>query len=159
VSAKLSQLKSANAQGPGGNLAHISGTASKAAEQAARIAGVLTLWRDLYALQVQPGDMANAIDLAGFYLSEASRLASAALVSTEIDQADTLRKWLLEGWAEAEVTVREVVQFGPNALRETPKAKTALGILEKHGWLVLLDAGTVVRESARKVAWKIVRHV
>ena len=147
------------AQGPGGNLAHISGTASKAAEQAARIAGVLTLWRDLYALQVQPGDMANAIDLAGFYLSEASRLASAALVSAEIDQAEALRKWLLEGWAEAEVTVREVVQFGPNALRETPKAKAALGILEKHGWLVLLDAGTVVRGSARKVAWKIVRHV
>ena len=147
------------AQGPGGNLAHISGTASKAAEQAARIAGVLTLWRDLYAPQVQPGDMANAIDLARFYLSEASRLASAALVSTEIDQADALRKWLLEGWTEAEVTVRDVVQFGPNALRETPKAKTALGILEKHGWLVLLDAGTLVRGSVRKVAWKIVRHV
>ena len=147
------------AQGPGGNLAHISGTASKAAEQAARIAGVLTLWRDLYALQVQPGDMANAIDLAGFYLGEASRLASAALVSAEIDQAEALRKWLLEGWAEAEVTVRDVVQFGPNALRETHKAKVALGILEKHGWLVLLDAGTVVRGSARKVAWKIVRHV
>ena len=120
---------------------------------------MLTLWRDLYALQVQPGDMANAIGLAGFYLSEASRLASAALVSAEIDQAESLRKWLLEGWAEAEVTVRDVVQFGPNALRETPKAKAALGILEKHGWLVLLDAGTVVRGSARKVAWKIVRHV
>ena len=103
--------------------------------------------------------MANAIDLAGFYLGEASRLASAALVSAEIDQAEALRKWLLEGWAEAEVTVRDVVQFGPNALRETPKAKAALGILEKHGWLVLLDAGTVVRGSARKVAWKIVRHV
>ncbi|MFN3642575.1 MAG: YfjI family protein [Gemmobacter sp.] len=64
-------------QAPGADLAHITGTASKAAEQAARIAGVLTLWRNLDALQVQPGDMVDGIDLAQFYLSEASRLASA----------------------------------------------------------------------------------
>ena len=56
---------------------------SKAAEQAARIAGVLTLWRDLDAHQVQPSDMADAITLAQFYLSEASRLASASTVSAE----------------------------------------------------------------------------
>jgi hypothetical protein len=73
------------AQAPGGDLAHITGTASKAAEQAARIAGVLTLWRDLEAQNVQPSDMADAITLAQFYLSEASRLASAATVSAEID--------------------------------------------------------------------------
>ncbi len=68
------------AQAPGGDLAHITGYASKAAEQAARIAGVLTLWRDLDARQVQPGDMGDAIALAQFYLAEASRLASAATV-------------------------------------------------------------------------------
>ncbi len=67
-------------QAPGGDLAHITGYASKAAEQAARIAGVLTLWRDLDARQVQPGDMGDAIALAQFYLAEASRLASAATV-------------------------------------------------------------------------------
>lgn len=42
------------AQRKGGNLEHITGTASKAAEQAARIAGVLTLWTDLEAREVQP---------------------------------------------------------------------------------------------------------
>lgn len=145
------------AQAPGGDLAHITGTASKAAEQAARIAGVLTLWRDLDALQVQPGDMADGIDLAQFYLSEASRLASAATVSAEIDRAEALRRWLLESWPEAEVLVRDVVQFGPNPLRETPKARAALGILEKHGWLVLMEAGTVARGAARKEAWAIVK--
>ncbi|MCL1629964.1 YfjI family protein [Roseibaca sp. V10] len=72
------------AQAPGGSLAHITGTASKAAEQAARIAGVLTLWRDLQAPAVEACDMADAIALAQFYLSEASRLASAATVSAEM---------------------------------------------------------------------------
>lgn len=145
------------AQAPGGDLAHITGTASKAAEQAARIAGVLTLWRDLDAPKVEARDMADAIDLAQFYLSEASRLASAALVSTEIDRAEALRKWLLESWPEREIMVRDVVRLGPNALRESPKARAALAILEKHGWLVPLEAGTVVRGAARAEAWAIVK--
>jgi hypothetical protein len=145
------------AQAPGGDLSHITGTASKAAEQAARIAGVLTLWRDLHAPAVEASDMTDAIELAQFYLSEASRLASAALVSAEIDRAEALRKWLLESWPEPEVMVRDVVRLGPNALRESPKARAALGILEKHGWLVPLEAGTVVRGAARAEAWATVK--
>lgn len=145
------------AQAPGGNLAHITGTASKAAEQAARIAGVLTLWRDLHAPAVEARDMGDAIDLAQFYLAEASRLASAALVSAEIDRAEALRRWLLESWAESEVLVRDVVRLGPNPLRESPKARAALGILEAHGWLAPLDPGAVVRGKARKEAWVIVK--
>ena len=145
------------AQAPGGDLHHITGTASKAAEQAARIAGVLTLWRDLEAVKIEGGDMGNAIDLAQFYLSEASRLASAALVSSEIDRAEKLRRWLLESWPEPDVLVRDVVRLGPNPLRESPKARAALGILEKHGWLVPLEAGTVVRGAARAEAWAIVK--
>jgi hypothetical protein len=145
------------AQAPGGDLAHISGTASKTAEQAARIAGVLTLWRDLHASDVQVSDMNDAIMLAQYYLAEASRLSSAALVSAEIDKAEKLRRWLLTDWAEPNVLVRDVVRLGPNALRESPKARAALGILEKHGWLVALEVGTVVRGAARANAWRIVR--
>lgn len=145
------------AQAPGGDLAHITGTASKAAEQAARIAGVLTLWRDLEAPKVEARDMADAIELAQFYLSEASRLASAATVSAEIDRAEALRKWLMESWPEPEVLVRDVVRLGPNPLRESPKARAALGILEKHGWITPLEAGTVVRGAARAEAWAIVK--
>ena len=146
------------AQAPGGDLAHVTGTASKAAEQAARIAAVLTLWRDMHAQHVQPGDMADGITLAQYYLSEAARLASAATVSAEIDRAEALRQWLLETWAEPEVLARDVVQYGPNPLRETPKARAALGILEKHGWLAPLDPGTVVRGAARKEAWRVVKE-
>lgn len=145
------------AQAPGGDLAHITGAASKAAEQAARIAGVLTLWRDLDATEVQPDDMADGIALAQFYLSEASRLASAATVSAEIDKAEKLRIWLLNVWTEPDVLVRDVVRLGPNPLRESPKAWAALDILEKHGWLVRMKPGTVVRGAARANAWAIVK--
>lgn len=145
------------AQAPGCDLAQITGTASKAAEQAARIAGVLTLWRNLNAPTVDASDMADAIELAQYYLSEASRLSSAALVSADIDRAEALRKWLLESWKEAEILLRDVVRLGPNPLRESPKARAALGLLEKHGWLTPIEAGTVVRGSPRKDAWAIVK--
>jgi hypothetical protein len=145
------------AQAKGGTLAQITGTASKAAEQAARIAGVLTLWRDLHARQVEPGDMADAITLAQYYLSEASRLADAAAVSVEIDRAEALRIWLLDVWPHSEIMTRDVVRLGPNALRESPKARAALGILESHGWIAALEPGTVVRGAARKQAWRVVK--
>lgn len=144
-------------QAPCGDLAHITGYASKAAEQAARIAGVLTLWRDLKAPEVTAEDMAYGMALAAFYLGEASRLANAAIISAEISRAEDLRKWLLTSWAEPEILCSDVLQRGPNALRESPKARAALELLEKHGWLELLPAETVVRGAPRKKAWRIIR--
>lgn len=144
-------------QGPGRTLRRVTGYASKAAEQAARIAGVLTLWADLHAQRIEAATMADAITLAQFYLAEALRLSDAATVSAEIERADALRVWLLEGWQHPAVMVRDIVQNGPNALRESPKARAALTLLEGHGWAVKLDAGTVIRGAARKEAWRIVR--
>jgi hypothetical protein len=115
------------------------------------------LIRFAHAVEVAPADMANGITLAQFYLSEAARLASAATVSAEIDRAEALRRWLPESWPEPDVLVRDVVRLGPNAPRESPKAHAALRLLEAHGWLVPLEAGTVVRRAARAGARAIVR--
>lgn len=145
-------------QASGGVLEHVTGAASKSAEQACRIAGVLTLWADLDAPDVSAEAMANGITLAQFYLSEAARLASAAAVSPEVDQAERLRKWLLGSWPYSEVLVSDVLQKGPGrALRESAKARAAIRILEAHGWLAPLEAGTVVRGKPRKESWRIVR--
>ncbi|MEB3418941.1 YfjI family protein [Salipiger marinus] len=145
-------------QVPGGDYANITGYASKAAEQAARIAGVLTAWTDLEAAAVSLDAMESGIGLADFYLSEARRLADAANVSEEIERAETLRKWLLERWEYSEVMPSDVVQRAPiRALRESPAARKALAMLETHGWLYRLPAGAEVRGSARKEAYGIVR--
>jgi hypothetical protein len=146
-------------QAPRGRLSHITGAASKAAEQAARIAGVLTLWADLYATEVDAEAMGRGIELAQFYLGEASRLASAATVSEEIGRAEALKKWLLESWPHSEISSSEILQLGPNALREAPKVKKATALLVEHGWLIPLEEGAVVSGKARKSAWRIVRGV
>jgi len=145
------------AQRPGADLAHVTPYASKSAEQAARIAAVLTLWGDPGAVTVADNTMKDAITLAQFYLSEAVRLADAAVVSDKIEQAETLRCWLLESWPDDEIIPNDIMRCGPNSLRETDRVKDAMKILANHGWVVVLPAGFVVKDKARKLAYRIVR--
>lgn len=154
------------AQAPGGELEQVKSFASKSPEQAARMSGVLTLWGDLGATIVTGEVMRDAIDLAQYYLSEAKRLLEAATVSQEIELAETLRRWLLESWpkiAQTEgrdpltIVPRDIAWKGPNALRVTDKAKKMMAVLERHGWLVLLEKGHVIDGRARQLAYRIVR--
>lgn len=144
-------------QGPNQPYRNITGFASKSAEQAARLAGVLTLWEDLHAQEVTAETMQNGITLARYYVVEANRLISGATVDAEIDRAEKLRVWLLETWKEPDITNRDVVQSGPNSVRDSKAAKKALQMLADHGWLIALPKGTVIRGSARSQAWRVVR--
>ena len=146
------------AQRKGGEFEHVTAAASKSAEQACRIAGVMALWADLHAPVVTGETMADAITLAQFYLVEASRLADAATVSVEIERAERLRCWLLESWPHPEILPRDVLRLAPiRALRESPAARKALEVLASHGWLEALPEGAEVRGVARKMAYRIVR--
>jgi hypothetical protein len=102
--------------------------------------------------------MRCGILLARFYLSEALRLSGVAQVSEEVAQAEALRVWMLspshgKDWLMA----RDVVQRGPNRLRDRPKVMQAIAMLVDAGWLAPLDAGTVLGGSVRRQAWRIVR--
>lgn len=153
-------------QRTGASLAHVTGFASKSAEQAVRIAGVLTLWGDLMAPAIPVQTMANGIVLAQFYLAEAVRLSDTALISTETAQAEALRLWLLDRWPEqaqrldrdpATITPKDAMQYGPNALREAKTARKLMAVLADSGWLVELPDGPVIGGMTRKLAYQIVR--
>lgn len=145
------------AQAQGGALEQIRSYGSKAAEQAARIAGVLTLWTDLDAPEVAPEAMGWGIELARFYLGEARRLAEAGAISEETNRAEMLRRWLLDSWPHRDVVPSEILQHGPNPLRERRALDKPLSTLVKAGHLAPIDPGTVIRGSARKEAYRIVR--
>ncbi|GAA4223494.1 hypothetical protein GGQ68_000731 [Sagittula marina] len=161
MEAKFRLIEFANevevAQAPGRDFDSISGYASKAAEQAARISGVLTLWSHLDAKEVSATTMVHGIELARYYLSEALRLTAAARVSPQIRKAEKLRKWLIEECEYDHVTVRDMMRFGPSGMRERPQIKESAGVLEQHGWLIRLPEGTTIRGSARKECWRICR--
>lgn len=145
------------AQAAGQPMEHVRAYGSKSAEQAARIAGVLTLWGDLDAPEVTPQAMGWGVTLAQFYLGEAQRLAEAGLVSEETAKAERLRAWLLESWPHDEILPSEILNRGPNALRERAKLAKPLALLVKNGWLVPLPEGSELRGTARKEAYRIVR--
>ena len=145
------------AQRLGEQMEHVRAYASKAAEQAARIAGVLTLWRDLDAFEVTPQAMSWGVTLAQFYLGEAQRLAEVGLVSEETEKAERLRSWLLDSWQHDVVLPSDILNKGPNALRERAKLSKPLELLVKNGWLYRLPEGVEVRGKVRKEAYRIVR--
>lgn len=144
-------------QAQGGPMEHVRAFASKAVEQAARIAGVLTLWADLDAPEVTAQAMASGVALADFYLSEAKRLAETGAVSAKTEQAGALLRWLLESWQSDFITPRDVVQRGPNRIRETATVREAMATLERHGWLFRLPEGAEVEGAAKREAYRIVR--
>jgi hypothetical protein len=152
-------------QGPDGGYEQLSGFASKSQEQAARIAGVLTLWGDITATVVGPDIMADAVALAKFYLGEAKRLADTAAVSDEVGRAEQLRKWILETWPDIArrggrdpdyLVPSDVTTSGPLAMRVAATAKPLLSVLAEHGWLAPLDAGAMVDGKARRKSYRIV---
>lgn len=141
----------------GGIYAPITGYASKAAEQAARIAAVLTLWEDLNAKEVSADNMSKALDLAKYYLDEALRLHGASNLSAETDKAEKLRVWLLDKWDEIDIVPSDIVQSGPYCLRERKAVTPAIRMLVDTGWLIPLDAPAIVRGVSRKEAYRIVK--
>ena len=146
-------------QSHGQPYAEITGTASKAAEQAARIAGVLALFRDLNAPCVALGDVASAVELMRYYLGEALRLSQVATWSAGLADAEKLRRWIIATWPHDEILPRDIQKDGPTtALRQAPKARAAIATLEKYGWLIPLEPGAIVRGSVRREAWRVVRE-
>jgi hypothetical protein len=121
--------------GPDQGLAPIRDFAAKAAEHAARIAGVLTIVADHGASEIDMDAMWPALALADWYVNEAARLQSAARTDAKLLRAQRLLEWMRERGGSV-IGFREIVQFGPMATRTKAVADEAVLILVSHGWLV-----------------------
>jgi hypothetical protein len=110
---------------------------SKSAEQAGRIAGVLTIITNPKAPYVTAQAMAGGVALARWYLNEALRLENGSVLDPALADADSLLKWLHA--TPKRRTMREIQQFGPNRFRELAVAERLLEILARHGWIVWQD--------------------
>ena len=118
---------------PAGELATVKAFASKLPENAARIAGVLTLIANPDAWTIKAEVLGDAIRLAQYYLEEAKRLTATGAIDPELRNAETLRQWLLERPGNL-IGCRTIYQFGPNAIRSAAKARSAMALLVAHGW-------------------------
>jgi hypothetical protein len=140
----------------GGELAPVRGFANKLPEHAARIAAVAMLMQNIEAGELGSHEMEAGIVLAQHYAAEAMRLFGAGCVSSDLREAQLLLSWLLTTWAEPLVSLPDIYQRGPNAIRDKARAHCAVIILVDHGWLFAAPAGEVAGTFRREV-WRVVR--
>jgi len=130
--------------------------ASKSAEQAARIAGVLSLVEDLDAMEIRSSHMKNGIRLAEYYIREAKRLVERDQKMEFHLLLEMLREWLISTWNETEISLSTVCQRAPSRhLRKRSEALRACEVLEDEGVLERLPAGALVENKQRRIAWRI----
>lgn len=108
--------------------------ASKAAEHAARIAGVLTVYEDVRATGIDADAMGCAVELVSFYVGEALRLQAAGRTNPRLLLAQRLLDWL-KGTGDRSVSFRDIITYGPGPLRTKDAADAAVAILVSHGWV------------------------
>jgi hypothetical protein len=139
----------------GGTLACIRGFANKSAEQAVRIAAVLTLVDDLEASIITIEKMQAGIELMRYYLHEALRIHGSFEHDPDLDLAERLLIWA-QGQGER-VALVDIYQKGPNAIRSKGSATRIVNILEDHGWFIPVPGGAVIDERRRQKVWLVVR--
>ena len=134
-------------QANGKELADARPFASKAAEQAARIAGVVTLFNDPGALEVGEAAMDGAIQVMDFYLNEHLRLMGTGKQQQTDKRLRTLLEWM-QG-QDAIVTTRHIAQKAPRAVRnlKTQGVQALLDELAARGYIRPLGAGWEVRRG------------
>lgn len=142
--------------GKDSELAAIAGLANKAPEHAARLAALLTLWRDLGASAVRADEMASATNLMQFYLAETLRLRGAAAINPKLRLAQRVFDWIQERWPEPAVYPAAIYNdCTAIAVRDQKTAREILALLEAHGWLARLDGDVHIKGRQRKEAWLI----
>lgn len=139
-----------------GKLATTKAFASKLPENAARLAGVLSLIEHPDAYEISEHTLADAIQLAQFYLSEAMRLIASGSVDPKLRQAEQLLEWLA-GQDSDIIALRSIYQFGPNSIRQASKAREIMSILGDHGWVAEIKDGAQIDGKFCREAWRIVR--
>lgn len=141
--------------GAGGKLECIRGFASKAAEHAARIAGVLAMVGDPAATEIDLRCVQAGILLLDYYLTETLRIQDAGVADPDLQLAQRLLDWL-HGSGDRHIYLAKVYQFGPSGIRDAKTARRMLGILENHRWVFGIEGGMKLDGIHRKEVWRIV---
>ena len=141
-------------QSQGNLLRPIRASASKAAEQAIRVAGVLALLDDLQSAEVSISSMEAGIGLAKYHLGEALRLNHGSQLDPDLVLAEKVLAWGRKQ-DEMRFCAVDLYQKGPPEVREKTTARKTMATLVDHGWARPLPSGTVVNGKARREAWEV----
>ena len=122
---------------PDGRYRPIARFANKAAEQALRLAGVLSLFEDLKSSVIGLEAIRKSICLMQFYLAESLRIYESGFRDESLEKADALLKWMKKQAAKdghgKVFDLRDIIRNGPPCTRPREQALKSLRILHDHG--------------------------
>jgi len=132
-------------QATGSALEQIRPFASKVAEHAARIAGVLALVSDPNTYEVDEVAMRGAIEIARFFLHEHVRLTGSSVENAHLDRLRALLDWLPT--RRQPVPGKEILQHSPRAIRhlKAEGIQPLLAELEARGYVRQVFQGWEIR--------------
>ncbi len=141
---------------PDGDLAPISGLACKLPEHAGRIAAVLALIADITACEISEDHMSAGIVLAQHYALEALRMFEGSRINADLLLAQKLLNWLVTR-NEPLISLRDIYQNGPNAIRDKATAIKMVDILQSHDWLLPIAGGAEIEGRHRRDVWRLIK--
>ena len=129
---------------PGGEFTEVKDFASKNAEQAARISGVIHVFNYGPEGEIQPDTMEQSIHIAQWFLYEAKRIFVTDGLPEEFKNAFILQNWIKDSCQLSQLSQLSqglILKDGPNQLRDKKIRDNALKILEEHGAVILITEG------------------
>ena len=138
----------------GGMFANVKPWASKAAEQALRIAGVLAIFDDPTTQTIDLQTLDRGASLATWHLREAARLASVAAVPVDVRNAELLLDWCA-ATSRRLLCSSDALQRGPTRIRDRETFLRAVGELERAGWAEPVPEGAVIEGKHRRHVWNM----
>ena len=120
--------------GPGKPLNEIKDAASKVADNVARMATLMHVFRYGSNGAVGPESVTAAFDIASWHINETRRFLGEFSLSPEFSHAALLDDWLrrrCRSEGTGEIPKREVLQYGPNPVRRKRELDETLKLLEE----------------------------
>jgi hypothetical protein len=129
--------------------APIARIAAKAAEQVLRVAGVLALVEDPDVSMISIEQVLRANRLMRWFLEEHLRMQQMVVPDQNLSRAEELLQWL-RSRPEDLVWIGDIYRIGPRAFRKAADARTAMQLLQSHGWVERVES----RQDKREL-WRI----
>lgn len=140
-----------------GDFFQLKGFASKAPEQALRIAATLSLAENMDGDEIFHDHICNAIELMRYYKNEALRNFSYLKEDPGVSDAKVLLNWLKSKGLN-QFYLAQILQMGPHKLRSKKTAMVAVKTAVEYGHIHASESPTKIDGRTRKKSWTLRNH-
>lgn len=142
--------------GRGGEYQSIASFATRATENATRIAAIFTVFEDDKATEVSGKAAKAGIKLARYYTEAAKQVVAQSISGNTLGEADALAQWLLKNIGAGNLCYSQrILRNAPLKYRKTEALRPAIEILKSKGWLIVQEPDLVIDGAARKISYRI----